>query len=100
MAKPALKIEKTKDKVKLVVTGNLTIQHSKELQRLLLQHCDFKKAVQLVLNNVAALDVAGIQLAYAWKSEVIKKGGLAEVTLPVEKTLLQLLEKASITKIF
>jgi anti-anti-sigma regulatory factor len=100
MAKPELTIEETNDKVKLLVTGNLTVQHSKELQRILLQHCEFKTTVQLVLDDVAALDVAGIQLAYAWKNEVIKKGGVAEVSLPAERALLELLDKASITKIF
>jgi hypothetical protein len=100
MAKPEIKIEKTNDKVRLVATGNLTVQHSKELQQILLLHCDFKNEVQLVLDEAVALDIAGIQLAYAWKSKVIKNGGLAQVTLPVEQNLFQLLEKATITKLF
>jgi anti-anti-sigma regulatory factor len=100
MANPVLKIEITQDEVMLVAAGDLTAQHSGELRLFLLQNCDHSKKIHLAMDGATALDIAGIQLAYTWKSEVIKKGGDAVVTLPPSTNLFHLLEKASASKFF
>jgi anti-anti-sigma regulatory factor len=100
MAKPTLKIEKTKDRVTLLATGDLTVQHAKELHGFLLNNCDHKKEVHLVLKDVTALDVACIQLVYAWRKYIRKQDGNAIIRMPADSSLLDLLEKTGITKIF
>jgi hypothetical protein len=100
MANPVLKIEMTEDEVMLVAAGDLTVQHSRELRLFLLQNCDHTKKIHLAMDGATALDIAGIQLAYTWKSEVIKNGGDAVVTLPASTNLFHLLEKASASKFF
>src|SRR4051812_33488984 len=100
MGKPILRIEKTNDQVKLVAQGDLTVQHAKELHSFLLQNSDHQSEIHLIMTEAASLDIAGIQLAYAWKSDLYKQGRKAIVTLPDRNDLFDLLEKSGINKIF
>jgi len=100
MGKPVLKIQKTKDQVKLIATGDLTVQHSKVFRDFLVENNSHQQEVNLEMNEATALDIAGIQLAYAWQKGIKSKGGNAMVSLPTNSNLLDLLEKSRITKMF
>jgi anti-anti-sigma factor len=100
MTKPTLKIEHGKHRITLTVSGDLTVQHSRELREFFFNNTEIKKENRLVLKGVTALDIAGIQLIYAWRNSIETRGGRTRLTMPGSNNLRDLLEKTGITKLF
>jgi anti-anti-sigma regulatory factor len=54
----------------------------------------------LSLTAATSIDVSGIQLAFSWKNALLAKGRKADVLLPVNESIKDLLVKTGITQIF
>jgi ABC-type transporter Mla MlaB component len=100
MAKPTLKFESSDDKVRLIAVGDWAVQYATEVKSSLMQAFVPAKEIHLDLKEVTALDLSGIQLTYAWITEIRKQGTPVVVSMPTDASLLDLLEKSRITKLF
>lgn len=54
----------------------------------------------LSLQHVTALDITGVQLAFAWRKALVAQGRKAKVELPRAENINDLLTKTGITKLF
>jgi len=101
MGKPVLKYKISKDKVTidLHVTGDLSVQYAEQIKTDFLQLLESMKDVCLNLEKVSTIDVTGIQLIYALKSELEKQEKKFLLIHPDNVTLQELLEKTGVLKL-
>jgi anti-anti-sigma regulatory factor len=96
----ALTINKSGDEVQILCNGEFTTQHAGAIKETLLAEMNGTEAIVLSLQYATAFDVAGIQLAFAWKKKMEALGRTVRVSLPETETIKDLLAKAGITKLF
>ena len=99
MAKPTLHATTGPEGTSLIARGDLAIQHAGELKNLFLESMNWQGNTRLDLNEVTALDVAGIQLTYLWKLGMQQLGCKVTIAWPQNESLRDLLEKCGITKL-
>jgi hypothetical protein len=94
-----VKKTETENVLHLAVENEFTIVTSGEIKQELAASTERSGQESLILTNVSALDVAAIQLAYAWKKALLKQGRQGAVVLPELENIKDLLVKTGITQI-
>jgi anti-anti-sigma regulatory factor len=85
--------------IELTAEGDFTVRNGATIKTSLLENASEKSDEALNLKNVTALDLAGIQLAYAWKKNLQAQGRQASITWPEEESIKDLIKKTGITTI-
>jgi anti-anti-sigma regulatory factor len=80
------------------LVGELTIATAGQLKLSLLS-METDKPMVLSLAQVTAIDLACIQVLYAWKHTLLTVGKKVQILLPEGEALKELLEKTGITKL-
>lgn len=80
--------------------GDFVIANSEAIKKALMDSVMRNGAESLLLTNVTAIDVSGIQLAYAWKKTLESLGRNAKVIMPQTPEIKDLLQKTGINQIF
>jgi anti-anti-sigma factor len=99
MTKPTFILDKSGTENKLSATGDLGIHHAHQLKSMLLQAIDQPGDVTMSFEEITSIDTASIQIAYALKREIEKRGRKLIFSLPLNKSVCDLLAKTGITKI-
>jgi hypothetical protein len=94
-----LKTEPHHNTLGLVIEGECKVQNSFTLREFLLESVCRAGDETLILTHVTALDISGFQLIYLWKQRLESQSRRANISLPLDKGLTDLLEKTGITKI-
>jgi ABC-type transporter Mla MlaB component len=100
MTQPTLRIENGDDKVRIAALGDWVIQHATEMKTCLANALIQAKDMHLDLSEVTAFDVSAIQVVFLWKNEIKNLNNQIIISMPIDASLLDLLEKSGITKIF
>jgi anti-anti-sigma regulatory factor len=99
MASGILKINQDEGGLQLVAEGDFTVRNSASIKTALLESISRQGNETLVLKDVTALDLAGIQLAYAWRKVLQAQGRDASIVLPEDEGIKDLVRKTGITTI-
>jgi anti-anti-sigma regulatory factor len=94
-----LKIVKTENATQLEVRGEFTLRCGEGIKKDLISSASREGSESLDLTHASAMDVAGIQLAYAWKKALEGDGRKGNVILPESENIKDLFAKTGITQI-
>jgi hypothetical protein len=94
-----LKLVKTENAAHLEVRGEFTLRCGEGIKKDLISSISEESNESLDLTHACAMDVAGIQLAYAWKKALQDNGKKANVILPESENIKDLFAKTGITQI-
>jgi anti-anti-sigma factor len=87
------------NQIQIEVEGEFTIGTSEAIKPKLISSIERSGPETLQLKNVTTMDVAAVQLAYAWKKELKKNGRKGTVVCPEDENIKDLLVKTGITQI-
>jgi hypothetical protein len=79
---------------------DFTAENAASIKEALLASTARKGDEILLLSEATAIDVIGIQLAFAWKLALQRQQRKAEVLLPQPESIIDLLKKTGITQLF
>lgn len=99
MARPIFTIENSKTESRFSVAGDLTVQYAHEFKAFLMQVLEQPTAVKLAFEEAGSIDTASVQIIYAVKNVMEKRGRQVHLSWPVNESVLDLLTKTGITKI-
>jgi ABC-type transporter Mla MlaB component len=95
----SLKTTQTPGTEELTIEGDFNLRNIAHAKAALLESNSRKNDEALNLKNVTALDLAGVQLAYAWRKSLQAQGRQATITLPEDEGIKDLIKKTGITNI-
>jgi hypothetical protein len=99
MIENELKALDTGNGIHLELHGEFTLRSGEQTKKDLISSLSGEGPELLDLTRASAMDVAGIQLAYAWKNALGQAGRKATITLPEAENLKDLFTKTGITQI-
>lgn len=99
MTENEIKAIDTENGIRLEIHGEFTSRCSEQVKKGLIASLSRDGAELLDLTQVSAMDVAGVQLAFAWKSALEQSGRKATIMLPEAENLKDLFTKTGITQI-
>lgn len=99
MAKPMFTIDQSKTETRFEIAGDLTVQYAPELKSFLLQALEQTGIINLVFDKTTSMDTASVQITYAVKKELEKRGRQTTLSFPKNESVMHLLTKTGITKI-
>jgi hypothetical protein len=85
--------------LEIEVGREFTTETFKIVRQQLLSSLERSGPETLLLKDVATIDIAAIQLAYAWKKKLSKDGRRVTIVLPEDENIKDLLVKTGITQI-
>jgi anti-anti-sigma regulatory factor len=94
-----LTIAATDKGIQLDIQGDFNIESCDKMKLDLLTSASREGEESLNLSKTTAMDVVGIQLAYAWKIALAKKNRTATVIQPKSENIKDLFDKTGITQI-
>jgi anti-anti-sigma regulatory factor len=99
MKENEIKVVNTKNGIQLEMSGEFTLRCSEQTKKDLLSSLSREDSESLDLTQTSAMDVAGIQLAYAWKKALVYSGRKATIVHPTSENIKDLFTKTGITQI-
>jgi anti-anti-sigma regulatory factor len=90
---------KTNNATQLQMDGEFTLRFGEKIKQDLISSASEEGIQSLDLTHASAMDVAGIQLAFAWKRALQDNGKKAQVILPESENIKDLFAKTGITQI-
>jgi ABC-type transporter Mla MlaB component len=99
MTTAMIQTEEHADGIHLIFNGDFTVKNAAQIVSALTVSASRKGSEILSLTNATAIDVAGIQLAYCWKTTLESQDRNVKIVLPESESLTDLLQKTGITKI-
>jgi hypothetical protein len=94
-----LNVTNTEDAIQLEARGEFTLRCGDKIKQELMLSAARAGAESLNLVEASAMDLAGIQLAYAWKKSLEQRGRKAVVILPEAENIKDLFTRTGITQI-
>lgn len=100
MSNVILEITENNQVVHMICTNDFNASNAASIKVELMQSVERTGEEVLSLQQATALDITGIQLAFAWRKALVAQGRKAKVELPRAENINDLLVKTGITKLF
>lgn len=98
-----VKVEKTGNKknetVKIMISGDFTIDNAHYIKQDLLDNIASTKSINLVVDEVSNIDLTALQLIYALQKSLSKKNIAFSLKVDLPEELLTLVQHAGFEKI-
>lgn len=102
MVSKNVKIEKTGNKknetVKMIISGDFTIDNADEIKHDLLKNIAGTKSINLVIDEISNIDLTALQLIYALEKSLLNKDIAFSLKVNLPEELLKLVQHAGFEK--